>query len=70
MSHQRTSTEEHVFSAKFGVWMIMASGMQLRQESLRAETLKLLGEGEPPRIEEEVKRPGEYVRKRKRNIVY
>lgn len=51
MSHQRTSTEEHVFSAKFGVWMIMASGMQLRQESLRAETLKLLGEGEPPQID-------------------
>lgn len=36
-----------MFSAKLslGVWMIMASGMQLRQKSLRVEILKLLGEG-------------------------
>jgi len=35
--------------------MIMASGMQLRQKSpsLRVETLKLLGEGGPPRIDVE-----------------
>jgi hypothetical protein len=31
--------------------MIMASGMQLRQKSLRVETLKLLGEGGLPRID-------------------
>jgi len=36
-----------------GVCMIMASGMQLRQKSLRVETLKLLGEGGPPRIDVE-----------------
>ena len=55
ISHQRTSPEEHMFSAKLslGVWMIMASGMQLRQKSLRVETLKLLGEGGPPRIDVE-----------------
>ena len=51
-SHQRTNPEEHMFSAKLGVCMIIASVMQLRQRSLRVETLKLLGGG-PPRIDVE-----------------
>ena len=52
-SHQRTNTEELSSVLSLGIWMIMASGMQLRQKSLRAETLKLLGEGGPPKIEKE-----------------
>ena len=44
-SETGTNARERTFSAKLGVWIIMASGMQLRQKSPRVKTLKLLGEG-------------------------
>lgn len=52
-SHQRTSPEEHMFSAEFGGLYDNGFRNAAETKSLRVETLKLLGEGGPPRIDVE-----------------